>query len=285
MAKGFTRNKPRRSTGSVSLTPRIYWTEATVRDLNEMKSEWLKRLERGRELVTLEAIGIMVEAVKKLAPKEVGGVTNYAEKLEVAMVRGQDDPMVAIILPEITRELTEEDNEDTVVYVKTKSYSPDPAKVLERFQPWPAALLPFQPEGRGVRLVSRQVSASEIARESARILSKRASIESQLKRAGVLDAKIQKSNRGAGTEVQEDFAFSVLRREFGIADKLEPHWRPAVKAVQGELQQLGEKLVEYVMTGKESVFSLPPHVTVSASEATAFEPFQDKIASASGLKT
>lgn len=284
MVKKFNRGKPRKTTGRMSMTPQVYLTERAVDDMNEARSEWSKRMRRGRELVLLEANGLMLAAIQRLAPEEVGGVKNYADKLKVAVVRGQDDPVVVIFLTEAKRELTAEDNEDTVVYINTTQASPKPAKVLESYHPWPVALLPYQPSGAGVSVVSRQVSRSEVARSSARILSKRASIESELRRAGLRGAKIEKGDRGVGTEVQDDLAFSVLRREFGIADKSEPHWRPAVKVVQGELRQLGKKLAEYVMTGKESVFSLPPHVSVAASEVTTFEPFQTKIANASGLK-
>jgi hypothetical protein len=285
MPKKFKRWKPRKTTGTASLVPVVYLTEEAVKNLNDARFHWRERFERGQELVLLEATGLMMEAVQKLAPDEVGGVKDYAKSLKVAVVSGRDESVVSIILPEVKRELTEDDQEDTVVYVRAGRASPQAAKVLEAYNPWPAALLPFQPTGRGVSSVSRQVSRSEVSRASARILSKRSSIESQLRRAGVRDAEIRRSNRGTGTEVHDDLAFSVLRREFGLADKSEPHWRPAVKLVQRSLQQLGEKLVEYVMTGKESVFSLPPHVSVSASEVTTFEPFQDKIASATGLKT
>lgn len=284
MVKKFRRLKPRRSSSHMGITPHVYFTEQAVEDLNDFRFNLKKREKRGRELAMLELAGIMVEAVQRLAPKEVGGVKEYAKKLQIAFVKGDEGDTVAIILPEVKRELTEEDNEDTVVYIETKDYSPKSVKVLQSYQPWPVALLPFQPSGRGVRVISRQVSRSEIARLSARILSKRASIESALKRVGVRGAKVEEGKRAAGTEVADDLAFSVLRREFGIADKSEPHWRPAIKAVQSQLKQLGEKLVKYVMTGKESVFSLPPHVTVSASEVMAFEPFQTKIASAAGLK-
>ncbi len=283
-AKKFKRLKPRKSSSHMGITPHVYFTEQAVEDLNDFQFNLDKRQKKGRELAMLELAGIMAEVVKKLAPKEVGGVKNYAKGLTVATVQGEEGNTVAIILPEVKRELTEEDNEDTVVLIDTKPYSPTSAKILQSFQPWPVALLPFQPSGRGVTVISRQVSRREVARLSVRILSKRASIESALKKSGVRGAKVETSKKAAGTEVTDDLAFSVLRREFGFADKSEPHWRPAIKAVQGQLKQLGEKLVKYVMTGKESAFSLPPHVTVSASEVMAFEPFQTKIASAAGLK-
>ena len=268
----------------MGITPHVYLTERSADELTVFRSNLDKRSKRGRELVMLELAGIMANAVKRLGPKLVGGVKNYTDKLQVAVVSGGGDYTVAIVLPEIKRELTEEDNEDTVVIFKTSHLSPRPAIVLQKYQPWPVALLPFQPSGRGVTVISRQVSRSEVAKLSARILSKSASIESELRRAGVRGAKVEKGKRAAGTEVQDDLAFSVLRREFGLADSSKPHWRPAIKEVQGQLRSLSEKFVNYVMTGKESVFSLPPHVSVSTAEVTTFGAFQKKIASASGLK-
>jgi len=284
MASKFKPRAMSKVGGAGSLTPQLTLPRKGADDLNEIRFEWRKRLKRGSELLTIEAMGIMVEAIQKLAPDDVGGVKDYAKGLKVAVVRGQSDPVVLIFLEKVKRELTESDNEDTVVYIKTTERSPKPARVLQSYQPWPAALLPFQPTGSGVTVVSRQVSRSEVARVSARILSKKASIEAELNRAGARGAKVERGNNAKGTEVQEDLAFSVLRREFGIADKSEPHWRPAIKAVQGQMRQLGKKLVEYVMTGDEGVFSLPSYVSVSASEVTTFEPFQTKIANASGLK-
>jgi len=285
MVKKFKAGKPSRSSGGVgSFAPRMILSRDGADALNMIRFDIRDRVKRGGELAALEAMGLMLKEIQRTAPDDVGGVRDYAKSLKVGIVESGRTPVVMIFMEDVKRKLTEDDSEDTVVYVSTEERSPASAKVIQSYQPWPSALLPFQPSGRGVTVVSRQVSRSEISRISARILSKRASIESALNRAGARGAKIQKGNNGVGTEVSEDLAFSVLRREFGLGDKSEPHWRPAAKKISGDLRQLGKRLVEYVMTGRESVFSLPPHVSVSTSDVAAFTPFQAKIASASGLK-
>jgi len=267
-----------------AVTPQLVLTRQGAKNLNDVRFKWGDRLKKGQELMLLEAAGIIMEAVKRRAPDEVGGVKNYADKLEVGLIGSEEESTVVILLKEAKRELGDSKAEkNTIVLISIGSGASDAVKALARFQPWPASILPFQPSGRGVKVVSRTVSTSEVARLRGRILSQRVKIEHALRRAGVRGAKVEDGSKGRGTEVSDDIAFSVLRREFGLADRLQPHWRPALKEVQSSLKQLGRKLEQYVLTGKDSVFSLPAYASVSASEVTTFQPFQDKIAKAAGL--
>lgn len=284
MAKARYKRKKPRTTGRMSITPSAYWTEEGARNANEFQNEWDERIVRGRFLVCLEAAEIMRSKIRALAP-EING-ERYAQDLEVVVVEGAEmDEAVAVVYPQQARTLEgEQEDENTALFVSSKKRSPPYVGVLARNSPWTPGLLPTSLSSREATVVSRRVSQGEIQRITSRIMRNRSSIERQLRTSGLRGAKItQDSESSNGTEVVDDLAYSVLRLEFGIKASAHPHWRPGLKEIESSLQSLGKKFITYVQTGKESVFSIPRHGSVTAADLDAIQDFQDTIARAAGL--
>lgn len=282
MAKSrFKRKKPK-TTGHMGMTPVVYWTEEGARNANDFMNKWPDRVERGKELVLLEAAGIMRTKIQSFAP-EIGG-EKWADKLEVVLVKGSEmEHAVAVVYPQETRDLKPEEEDDTALFVKPSARSPDYVEVLENHSPWTADLLPVALSSKEATVVARRATQGEIQRIHTRILGKRSRIERELRNSGLRDSKITQDSSAAGTEVIDDLAFSVLRFEFGVAGPARPHWRPALKEIQSSIYDLGRKFIRYVQDGKESVFSVPEHGSVTAADLMAIQDFQSKIASAAGL--
>lgn len=275
----FRRNKPKTTTkGSVS--PAVYWTMRGARVAREITEKYPKRAVRGRQLVLFHACHLMRETVQRLAP-EING-DNWAQGLEIVTV--PDSEIVALIHPDQSRKVAKGQGEaNEILYVSPKSTSPPYVRVLRSYGPWPARLLPVSLTPRQARVISRTVSSSEVSKLERRIMAKRNRIEADLKRNSLPNVDLTQKDKGEGTEALGDLAFQSLRFEFGINEKLVKHWRPALKAVQRSMNDLAKRYVQYIETGKESVFTVPQHGTISESELGGIDPFANTIMKSAGV--
>jgi hypothetical protein len=230
----------------------------------------------------LDAARIIAETVNRFDPN-VNGL-EYADNLRVAVVSGvQETDAVALFYKDSQRELdlSEEDDMNSVLFFATTKDSPAWVNVLRKYHPWPAAMVPAKARKGQARVISRRVTKREIDRLTSSFYARRRSIERELRGAGLPDADISKPGANE-TMVVDDIAYLALRAEFGLIPGGKPHWRPALKEMQNELRGLGQKFVDYVISGKKSVFDLPDFESLSAGDLGEKE-FQTKIIKASGL--
>ncbi len=276
----FRRNKPR-TAAKVAIAPAIYWTMKGARVADEITKKWPKRVKRGRQLFLFHVCDVMRRTVQRLAP-EING-DNWAQDLEIVMVKGGVDgysEVAAVIHPGQSRDVgSGHDDDKEILYISPTSSSPPYVRTLRSYGPWPARLLPVSLSSRQARVVSRTVSASEVNKFESRIMAKRSKIEGDLKRNGLDDVDLTQRDKGEGTEALSDLAFQILRFEFGVNEKLVQHWGPAMKAVNSSMKDLAKRYVRYIETGKESVFTVPRHGTISASELGEADAFAKKISS------
>jgi hypothetical protein len=244
--------------------------------LKEMRDEWPKRLITGRALVVLDAAKIISETITRIDP-DVNGL-DYVKNLRVAVVSGvSETEAVALYYKSSTREidLSDEDDLNSVLFFATTKDSPAWVNVMRKYHPWPAGLVPAKARKGTAKVISRRVSSREIQSISSKFYKNKSSIESELRGAGLGGAEI--GNKGGdGTQVVDDIAYLALRAEFGMIPGGKPHWRPALKNMQGKLKSLGEKFLDYVRNGKESVFDLPQSDSLGAG-ALGEDEFQSKI--------
>lgn len=275
--------KPRLSAGS-SMTPAVFLDKVSVKKANKFISEWPDRMQRGMELVCLEALGLIRDAVVSGAPILPDG-TDYAKDLKVALVNGGEGVVVCLYWDSKSRKITPEDSADSALYFTARKNAPDWVRVLERFNPWPAGIVPEKPSPGEADVVVRKITGDEKDALTSRLISMRAKVESALKNGGLENPTIGFDESAMdGLEVMDDVGYSVLRAEFGYGGQMSAHWRPAVKRMMDSLPRLGAKFVKYVETGSEGVFDLPDFDSIGMGQYASYgQDFQGKIASGAGV--
>jgi len=146
----------------------------------------------------------------------------------------------------------------TTLFILPNRTSPGWVRVLEKWGPWPAELLPVKIGTTDARVISRTARPDEIKALSERISRNGSIILKELTSTGASRPKIAKTENGIGTVVHQDIAHAVLRREFGMdGSGSGAHWRPALREVVDAVPAAMERFKKYIVTGRESSFLLP----------------------------
>jgi len=252
-------------TATMSTTPCFFNLQGTVSTFNNVVAHLPERVERGRYLFLLCMAGFLRGRLQAHAPEVLinGVATEYAQGLRIALLQGAgtDADAVAIYLANEHTALTEAQVERTALYVRAHRTSPPWVGVLTRWGPWPAEMLPVKIAGGEARVISRVARPDEIKALTARILGRRQQILAELVKAGADKPTLERTPNAVGTEVCEDIAHAVLRREFGM-DGAAPraHWRPAFREVMAAVPDAMRRFNRYVETGRESAFAPLPDV-------------------------
>lgn len=173
---------------------------------------------------------------------------DYA-KLEVRWFQDLDGyNSFAVLLPESARELTADEVKIHALYVLPAHDDPK-LGLLAKYSPWPADMIPFVPGPSDAQLVSRKVSAEEIAVRTTD-LQNDSELITQMKGLGL---EFNTSPRASlGAPVSEDLAWTVLRHEFGLqGEPMVQHWRKSLKAGDDSrlIHDLTEGFLKWVVEG------------------------------------
>ena len=247
---------------TISSTPCTYNLQSTVEAMNEVMARLPDRVERGRFLFLLSLAGFLRDRIRLHAPDVYinGEERKYAEDLRIALVQGTGSDMdaVAIYFEHERAVLTEDQVGRTALYVRAHATSPGWVDVLTRWGPWPAELMPVKLTTRHARVISRTARPDEIKALTARLTGRRREILDELLKAGAENPTMERSLDAVGTEVTQDIAHAVLRREFGMDGEVpRTHWRPAFREVMAAVPDAVRRFNRYLLTGRESAFSLP----------------------------
>jgi hypothetical protein len=180
--------------------------------------------------------------IERMAPTDVPGYPRMLE-LRGMHVRGVDST-VAILAPgySFASKLHQRDAEHTLLFVKAARRT-DPktggrkvvsqaAVVLANHSPWTMATLPFEPNRKIASVRAIRVTKIEVAKIEALRKKELPGVQQQLHRLGI--TRLRGSADKIERKVTRDVGFEVLRREFGIHAKSQPHWRPALQAARTE---------------------------------------------------
>ncbi len=269
---------------TMSTEPAFYNLPETVEHYNNVVAKLPERVERGRYLFLLMMAGFLRDRIKLHAPDVYinGESKKYAEDLRIALIQGTDDDMdaVAIYFENQTSVLTEDQVGRTALYVRAHPMSPGWVSVLTRWGPWPAELLPVKLTSRDAKVISRNARPDEIKALTARLSGKRKEILQMLIKAGADNPKMEKSMGSVGTEVRQDIAHAVLRREFGVDGEVpKAHWRPAFRELVAAMPDAVARFNKYILTGRESAFLLPDvDDSISINQLRGGVPFMDELA-------
>jgi hypothetical protein len=280
--KKQTYRRPKLAT--MSPTPCCYNTQETVERYNTTISKLVDRVDRGRSMFLLMMAGFLRDRIKLHAPDVYinGEERKYAEDLRIALVQGtaQDEDAFAIYFEHERSVLTEDQVGRTALFVRAHPQSPGWVDVLTRWGPWPAELMPVKLAPQHARVISRTARPDEIKALTARLTGKRQQILAELLKAGADNPRMERGLGAAGTEVTQDIAHAVLRREFGMdGDVPRAHWRPAFREVMAAVPDAMRRFNRYLVTGRESAFSLPDvDDQISMGALTEGAPFVKELA-------
>ena len=269
--------RPKLST--MSTEPAFYNLPETVETYNQVIGKLPDRIDRGRYLFLLMMAGFLRDRIKIHAPDVYinGEEKKYAEDLRIALIQGTgaDEDAVAIYFENERSVLTEDQVGRTALFVRAHPMSPGWVDVLTKWGPWPAELMPVKLAPQHAKVISRTARPDEIKALTARLSGKRKQILAELLKAGADNPKMERSIGAAGTEVTQDIAHAVLRREFGMdGDTPRSHWRPAFRELLGAMPDAIRRFNQYLLTGRESCFSLPDlDGEISIDQLRAGAPF------------
>lgn len=259
----------------ISPLPQYTWDRRTQKLLEEMQKKWPDRVERGMELMLL-ATGVRLVAYVKQADPRIDGI-NYDNLRVVTAPDVSEWKVAAVVMEDKEDPLDDEEINSTVLYISPSKSAPQVVRFLASFNPWPARLLTVPIIAGQGEVVARLVTLGEVNRRERQILAQKNRIESSLRRMGAR-VRIQQSDAQVGANVKRDLAFKVLRHEFGVMAQQRAHWRPATRRVVDDLGELADALVQFIITGRESVFDTPSQRReVSIKDLKALEPFQERI--------
>lgn len=269
-------------------------TRQSKRLLKSMES-WPEREPEAEALAIGDVAAVLLRLVRASAPNV--NDEDYAKDLEAVFVPG-DPPMAGVVHPGKVKVLEQDESRTSLTYIipGKKGSAPTQSKkgapkasawveVLARYNPWPFTMIPPGVD-ENARLVVRKASLAEINRATMRLKGVTPKIQSELRGAGAPDIQLGRAvNGAAGSTVQVDLSFSVLRTEFGYNEPQRAHWRPALGALQSELSPVQRAFVAYVLHGRKSAFSVharevPAKVLADADKSG----FGAKVGSAVGFK-
>lgn len=236
-----------------SSIPVIWMTPETV----NLWNQWIQapdRLERGMELVTMEACKIVHEEIVAKAPDLADAL--YPKRLKVSLLDGSEGFIVVIWFEDTQRDSDGATESDTAYLIELRDDSPRYAQVLAKWGPWPADMFPMSLDEREATVIARRATSIELNKLRDRVVQNARKIEMELRNAGAKGVEVP-STKSAKQRVVDDIGFSVLRAEYGINTRPQPHWRPAIRSLSGRVKDLGTKLEAYLLDGKENRFELP----------------------------
>lgn len=194
--------------------------------LFKFMNELPKRINAANDMVTYEAARILAERVSHYAPSG-GQFEGYGDSITVKRIAKETSAYIVTSDADMLETITEQTVNQTVISFTSEAR---PLSVIEQilvdYSPWPAGLVPFRPT-ENLKATSRHVTAREIDILNDRIKSEWKSIADIVLNGTDIDFPTTPIGY-VGQSAVKDFAFQVLRAEFGIGEALKPHWRPAV---------------------------------------------------------
>lgn len=224
--------------------------------------------------------------IKKKIPKGLE-YRSYRKAFEVAKITGIPDRQIgyAVRVNPKVQKIRASQSQTTILYVKPQSNFiriPADVQVLIDYSPWPVDMLPFTPDRRFARVVSRKVRRDEIdaIRENRREDKKE--WRPILDRTGRREARKPLVRLPKSVKALPDVAFQALRLEYGLGGgRSQAHWRPGIKSIVSlgifsmiKRRKLG-MFFDPAFAGWVKLPSVQSHIPYS--EAEKYEAFQKRL--------
>lgn len=227
---------------------------------------------------------VMAEAVLEEAKTHLPNTPEYKtyiDNLAVFEVVGASSEWSSYAIAPRSKSVTLQviDTPRTVLYIQPRLKGDrlsEAAAVLQRHEPWTVNTLPYEPDSHEVTIVARRVSTREVDTIERHQAMNRNQVYAELRAVGVVPSPTGLVSQ----KVEVDFAFFALRAEFGMPGYVHtPHWRPALRAVKMDMQNINKRVVErtlsdpdyYGWVHKDSLEQIP------YSDIEDSEGFQDRV--------
>ena len=174
-----------------------------------------------------------LEQIQELAPSDDPDTEGYADELDVYQVAKKVSFAILHSGKNPPRKVADLDPATTVLDIRPASRSTKKTafvfRALAHFGPftvetWPPVVLKDD-----TFVVHRRVRADEVQRVKLKNQKDQDAIATVLRDNGIAYKKGE--TKVADVEAISDLQFQVIRKEFGLGVKANPHWRPALKRV------------------------------------------------------
>jgi hypothetical protein len=217
-------------------------------DYLRLMKEWPERSRALRSQLSYLSAKYVLKEMLELIPKK-DDFKAYRMALQVAQIRGADaeDDAFAVRVDARHRRVKRVDVPKVVLYVKPLRRPrrvKEEVKVLEMYNPWTYATLPFTPAKADANVVARKVSRAEVEKVTTSRKKDLPKVTRALARAGRREVK--KTNRIKFPKRMQkvpEVIFEAAKMEFGLGtDRSKPHWKPSIKKlIRSGLRELRRK--------------------------------------------
>lgn len=230
--------------------PRIQWSKGTTSPKDfELYRE---RAERALSLSSHMGSKMLLSELQDADP-DVNGY-RYAGDMSITSVDGGVFRS-AIFLSGKKITIRSSDLDRKAMAIFPVNGSSKAVRAVSLHNPWPASFVPLDLTVEKADVLSASQSKSEIDKLVAKLMRNKTRVEADLRRVGLVDYSLVRTNHVVGAQASEMIAYAVLRKEFGIGVKGDANWRPSIKAVRAQ-DKIGKAALEYIKTGKHPLLNL-----------------------------
>lgn len=202
----------------------------------DLARQWGKRAERLKAYIPYLATEMVRKAVQARIPNKQTYAA-YKQSLETAAIVGVSPGEFAYCVRARihSRRVRKIDVSKSLLYIRPRSkigrVKPE-ILILEKYSPWTAAQLPFQPGKADAIVLTRKVNRRLVDQVSKKCARQRPRWRHALDKLGLHETKKKRLELPRKAKVLPDVVFEALRLEFGTGGtKARPHWRPAISGL------------------------------------------------------
>jgi len=250
--------------------------------------QWQKRSRAVQRQFLYRAVDGVYDDILGLLPSDR---RELRKSIKMQRIRGLPDSACGYVIRSVPKgaAVSKAEISTTVIYVEAKSNLmrsvPVETALLEEFSPWTVETLPYAPDPKTAKVISRRVSTREVVQVRQMRLRDKPTWRRRMVVAGIKMAGSGLQPRPGGMEAIPDVAFESLRLEFGLGgEPSKPHWRRAVLqlALRGGAGMIARKR-EFIRAMTDPTFTAWeqwPRRTrgfVTVAEAKRYVPFQKRL--------
>jgi len=195
-----------------------------------MVSRWRERIRAFLSQFTFDSAERVRKGVQNRIPKSARW-KRYRKDLTTSRVSGglQGTAAYTVHLNAKTSEVRKSDSERTVINVFPRGkemFVPAKVRVLAQYSPWAADMLPFNPDLRTAKVVSRRVSTGEVKAVRKTNEKTKPTWRTALAKAGAAEKNSRlKTKTSKSLKAMPAEGFAALRMQHGVGgEKKVDHW-------------------------------------------------------------
>lgn len=256
----------------------------------DLIKQWPERFKKVQPMIAYMGADFLKRYVSSRLPKS-SAYKGYRAGLEVVRVRGTrpGEYAYSVQIDPKNRFVKNIKVQRVLLYVEPSRRLASPSLrtlILEKYNPWTYETLPFTPEPKEGRIITRRASAQDVQKATVLRTRQRPKWRSELQKVGVREKKDKRLKLPKNVHNLPDVTLDALKLEFGLGkQRPKPAWRLgfSLLARQGFRAFIKDKRVLAFPLTKPS-FNLwkqwPKKTghTIPMSQARKYKSFQRKVA-------